>query len=127
MPIYEYRCDNCGHEFESIQKVSDAPLTTCPACAQDSLRKKVSAAGFRLKGGGWYETDFKSGNKKNVIGGAAGGDGAAGSGENAGKSGESAGSKTNGGGTSGGGESRDAGKTAGADSKSGGATKASSE
>jgi putative FmdB family regulatory protein len=74
MPIYEYRCDNCGHEFESIQKVSDAPLKTCPACAQESLRKKVSAAGFRLKGAGWYETDFKSGNKRNVSGTADGGD-----------------------------------------------------
>ena len=68
MPIYEYRCDNCAHEFETIQKVSDEPLKTCPACSQDALRKKVSAAGFRLKGGGWYETDFKNGKKKNVAG-----------------------------------------------------------
>lgn len=67
MPIYEYRCQSCGHEFETIQKVSDAPLTTCPACSQESLRKKVTAAGFRLKGGGWYETDFKAGKKKNVA------------------------------------------------------------
>lgn len=75
MPIYEYRCDNCGHEFETIQKVSEDPLKTCPACAEDALRKKISAAGFRLKGGGWYETDFKKGSKKNVAGGetAAGG------------------------------------------------------
>ncbi len=72
MPIYEYRCDNCNHEFETIQKVSDAPLTKCPACAEDALRKKVSAAGFRLKGGGWYETDFKAGKKKNVAGDEAG-------------------------------------------------------
>lgn len=68
MPIYEYRCDNCAHEFETIQKVSEDPLKTCPACAQDALRKKISAAGFRLKGGGWYETDFKSGGKRNVAG-----------------------------------------------------------
>ena len=68
MPIYEYRCDNCAHEFETIQKVSDEPLKTCPACSEDALRKKVSAAGFRLKGGGWYETDFKTGSKKNLAG-----------------------------------------------------------
>jgi putative FmdB family regulatory protein len=68
MPIYEYVCDNCGHDLEAIQKVSEAPLLRCPSCDQDSLRKKISAAGFRLKGGGWYETDFKSGKKKNVSG-----------------------------------------------------------
>lgn len=69
MPIYEYRCDNCSHEFETIQKLSEQPLKTCPACAQETLRKKVSAAGFRLKGAGWYETDFKGGsNKRNVAG-----------------------------------------------------------
>lgn len=68
MPIYEYVCDACGHELEALQKISDAPLTTCPECAEASLRKKVSAAAFRLKGGGWYETDFKSGNKKNLAG-----------------------------------------------------------
>lgn len=66
MPIYEYRCDKCRHEFETIQKISDAPLEKCPECSENALRKKVSAAGFRLKGGGWYETDFKSGGKKNV-------------------------------------------------------------
>jgi putative FmdB family regulatory protein len=68
MPIYEYRCDSCGHEFETIQKVSEAPLQACPECETNALVKKVSAAGFRLKGGGWYETDFKSGNKRNVSG-----------------------------------------------------------
>ncbi len=66
MPIYEYRCDSCSHEFETIQKVSEDPLQICPECEQNGLVKKVSAAGFRLKGGGWYETDFKSGNKRNV-------------------------------------------------------------
>ncbi len=59
MPIYEYECDNCGHKKEAIQKVSDAPLTHCPECDQETLRKLVSAAGFRLSGTGWYETDFK--------------------------------------------------------------------
>lgn len=74
MPIYEYRCDKCGHEFETIQKISETPLETCPECAENGLRKKVSAAGFRLKGGGWYETDFKKGTKKNVSGGETAGD-----------------------------------------------------
>jgi len=67
MPIYEYRCAECGHELEKLQKISDAPLTECPACGKAALQKLVSAAGFRLKGGGWYETDFKSGKKKNIA------------------------------------------------------------
>jgi putative FmdB family regulatory protein len=67
MPIYEYRCSECGHELEKIQKISDLPLKDCPACGKPALRKLISAAGFRLKGGGWYETDFKSGSKKNVA------------------------------------------------------------
>ncbi len=77
MPIYEYRCRSCGHEFESMQKVSDDPLRDCPACGQPELSKLVSAAGFRLKGGGWYETDFKSGGekKRNLAGGAESGGG----------------------------------------------------
>ena len=61
MPIYEYRCDACGHSLEALQKMSDAPLTECPACQQPALSKLISAAGFRLSGSGWYETDFKSG------------------------------------------------------------------
>ena len=64
MPFYEYRCGSCGHEFEAMQKMSDAPLTDCPECTGAELVKLVSAAGFRLKGGGWYETDFKGGSKK---------------------------------------------------------------
>lgn len=66
MPIYEYACTDCGHQLEALQKMSDAPLTDCPACGAASLRKKISAAAFRLSGGGWYETDFKSGNKRNL-------------------------------------------------------------
>ena len=69
MPIYEYRCESCGHHLEALQKISDAPLTDCPSCNKPELRKQISAAGFRLKGGGWYETDFKSGGKKNLAGG----------------------------------------------------------
>ncbi len=68
MPIYEYRCEACQHELERIQKMSDAPLVDCPECGEPRLRKKVSAAAFRLKGGGWYETDFKTGDKKNLAG-----------------------------------------------------------
>lgn len=66
VPIYEYRCEHCGHELEKLQKVSDAPLTDCPACGQPALKKLISAVGFRLKGTGWYETDFKKGDKKNL-------------------------------------------------------------
>lgn len=68
MPIYEYKCTACEHEFEAIQKFSDEPLLVCPGCNEEALKKKISAAAFRLKGGGWYETDFKSGNKKNLAG-----------------------------------------------------------
>ncbi len=67
MPIYEYHCEACGHYLETLQKISDPPLTDCHKCGKPALKKLVSAAGFRLKGGGWYETDFKTGNKKNVA------------------------------------------------------------
>lgn len=70
MPIYEYQCQSCGRELEVIQKLSDAPLQDCPECGKPTLTKKVTAAAFRLKGGGWYETDFKTGNKKNIAGGS---------------------------------------------------------
>ena len=70
MPIYEYQCQDCGKELEALQKISDAPLVDCPDCGASALKKKVSAAAFRLKGGGWYETDFKTGNKKNLAGGS---------------------------------------------------------
>ena len=70
MPIYEYQCQACGKQLEALQKLSDAPLQDCPDCGEPSLKKKVSAAAFRLKGGGWYETDFKTGNKKNLASGS---------------------------------------------------------
>lgn len=60
MPIYEYRCTACGHKLEALQKFSDGPLVTCPSCGKETLSKLLSAAGFQLKGSGWYQTDFKS-------------------------------------------------------------------
>lgn len=67
MPIDAYQCSSCGHQMEALQKMSDAPLTDCPQCNTASLGKKITAAAFRLGGGGWYETDFKSDNKKNLA------------------------------------------------------------
>jgi len=67
MPIYEYVCKDCGHALEALQKISDAPLLVCPACEKETLKKKISAPGFRLSGSGWYETDFKSQNQKNLT------------------------------------------------------------
>ena len=68
MPIYEYQCQDCDERVEVLQKISDAPKVDCPACGKPSLKKKVSAVAFRLKGSGWYETDFKTGDKKNLAG-----------------------------------------------------------
>ena len=62
MPIYAYRCGSCGHAKDVLQKLSDAPLSTCPACGAETFTKQVTAAGFQLKGSGWYVTDFKGGN-----------------------------------------------------------------
>ena len=67
MPIYEYQCAACGHQFETLQKISDKPFSKCPDCGKDALTKLISASAFRLKGSGWYETDFKTGKKKNVA------------------------------------------------------------
>ena len=67
MPIYEYRCAVCGHQLEALQKMSDEPLSDCPACHAPELKKQISAVGFRLSGSGWYETDFKKGKMKNVT------------------------------------------------------------
>ena len=62
MPIYAYRCESCGFEKDALQKMSDAPLTHCPQCGKDTFVKQVTAAGFQLKGSGWYVTDFRGGN-----------------------------------------------------------------
>ena len=67
MPIYEYECQECGYRHEALQKISEEPLKDCPSCKASALKKLVSAAGFRLSGSGWYETDFKSNNKKNLA------------------------------------------------------------
>lgn len=84
MPIYEYRCEECGFQEEYLQKVSEPPKTVCPSCGKASFRKLLSAAGFQLKGSGWYATDFKGGKPAADAkagakeGGAAAGDGAQG-------------------------------------------------
>ncbi|ABM34189.1 zinc ribbon domain-containing protein [Paracidovorax citrulli] len=62
MPIYAYKCGSCGHAKDVLQKISDAPLTVCPACGAETFSKQVTAAGFQLKGSGWYVTDFRGGN-----------------------------------------------------------------
>ncbi|KDO01655.2 FmdB family zinc ribbon protein [Pseudomonas donghuensis] len=69
MPMYDYQCASCNRQMEALQKLSAAPLTDCPACEQPALKKLISAPGFRLGGTGWYETDFKTGAKKNLAGG----------------------------------------------------------
>ncbi len=105
MPIYEYRCSSCGHEKEYLQKLSDAPITICEACGKAAMTKLMSAAGFQLKGSGWYATDFKHGSKPAAKPGAAAESKSEGSGESKSEaSGESksdatAGSKSESGGT----------------------------
>ncbi len=116
MPIYEYRCQSCGHQLEKLQRMSDAPLTDCPECGKSALKRLVSAAGFRLKGGGWYETDFKSSNQRNLVD----------SGADSGK--ESSGAKSSGADTAkpSGTESKTDSKPAGKPEKSGSAASSSS-
>jgi putative FmdB family regulatory protein len=67
VPIYEYRCESCEHKLEKLQRMSDGDLVDCPECDQPALKRLVSAAAFRLKGSGWYETDFKKDNKRNLA------------------------------------------------------------
>ena len=71
MPIYEYACGSCEHRFETIQRASEEALVDCPSCGEGALKKLLSAPNFRLKGSGWYETDFKTGDKRNVVGDSA--------------------------------------------------------
>lgn len=67
MPIYEYACKSCNHTLDALQKMSDDPLVDCPECGKASLRRLISAPRFRLKGQGWYETDFKKDNQRNLA------------------------------------------------------------
>ena len=67
MPIYEYKCSECEHVMDALQGVNDSPLEVCPECSEKSLKKLISAPNFRLSGEGWYETDFKTGSKKNIA------------------------------------------------------------
>jgi putative FmdB family regulatory protein len=136
MPIYEYRCESCGHQLDALQKMADAHLTDCPACEQPTLRRMVSAPSFRLKGSGWYETDFKKDQdkKRNLADGgggaaSAGDAGAAGAGAGADKAVKAdAGSSDSAKSASSGGESKSAdARSGGKDSGKGGAGKGSSE
>ncbi|MET0517507.1 MAG: FmdB family zinc ribbon protein [Burkholderiaceae bacterium] len=77
MPIYAYRCGSCGHAKDVLQKLSDAPLTQCPACGAETFSKQVTAAGFQLKGSGWYATDFKGGGASTTTAAPASGSAAA--------------------------------------------------
>ena len=67
MPIYEYGCKSCGHALDALQKISDDPLVDCPECGEPALKRLISAPRFRLKGEGWYETDFKTENQRNLA------------------------------------------------------------
>ncbi len=69
MPIYGYQCQECGHTLDALQKIADDPLVDCPACGQPGLKRQLSAPRFRLKGQGWYETDFKKDNQRNLADG----------------------------------------------------------
>ena len=77
MPIYAYKCESCGHSKDVLQKMSDAPLTDCPACGAASFKKQLTAAGFQLKGSGWYVTDFRGGTQPGAPAGQGGEPGAA--------------------------------------------------
>jgi putative FmdB family regulatory protein len=71
MPIYAYKCESCGHQQDVLQKLSDPLLSTCPACGQETFAKQITAAGFQLKGSGWYQTDFRNNGSAAVKGDAA--------------------------------------------------------
>ncbi|TAL20179.1 MAG: zinc ribbon domain-containing protein [Aquabacterium sp.] len=110
MPIYAYRCEACGHAKDVLQKMSDVPLSICPSCGADAFRKQVTAAGFQLKGSGWYVTDFRGGSSAGAAaaapaaGGSDGGTGGSGSDGGSGGAGTpSGGSGSDSGGSSGGG------------------------
>ncbi len=93
MPIYEYECQACGHVLDALQKISDEPLRHCPTCGKAALKKLVSAPRFRLKGSGWYETDFKDKNRRNIASDDSGG-GKSGAADKSGDKGKAAGKST---------------------------------
>lgn len=115
MPIYAYRCNACGHAKDVLQKISDPVLSTCPACGAEAFAKQVTAAGFQLKGSGWYVTDFRGGSSsggKAAESGAAGSPAPAGDSSGGGtSSGGDTGASSSGGGTSSGGSSDSGGGT----------------
>lgn len=90
MPIYEYRCSSCGHQNDFLQKLSEPPLTDCPECGKSTFSKQVTAAGFQLKGTGWYATDFKNKGGQSSAGDKGGGSGDKGGSSDAGSSESSA-------------------------------------
>lgn len=97
MPIYAYKCDSCGHAKDVLQKMSDDPLTQCPSCGTPTFNKQLTAAGFQLKGSGWYATDFKGGAASTsapAVAGAAGASGASSTSTDAGTSSPSADTST---------------------------------
>ena len=96
MPIYEYRCTDCGHRLEALQRLADKPLLVCPACGKESLIKLISAVGFQLKGSGWYATDFKHSGSKPPDKSAAKGDAARDAGKDGAKSQDSSATATSG-------------------------------
>ena len=121
MPFYEYECSACGHTLEVLQKISDAPLTECPNCQQETLTKLISRAGFKLTGTGWYETDFKNSGKKAAGSGASAG-GKGGTSASSGQSDGQSGSQSSGSGDAGAGQA--AGTSAASASESGGSKEA---
>jgi len=104
MPIYEFRCEKCGHEFERLQKISDPDPDRCPECGESTVSRLISAAAFRLKGGGWYETDFKKSNRRNVVESGKSGASKPGNDSGSGKSTGKSEGKKSGGSKAGGGE-----------------------
>lgn len=117
MPIYEYTCESCGHELEALQGLNDELLSDCPECGQSALRKRISRVAFRLKGSGWYETDFKDKDKRNVAGDSSG-ESNKGDGNESGSSGESSGSGDSASGSGSSGSESNSGGQSGSESKS---------
>jgi putative FmdB family regulatory protein len=125
VPIYEYQCEECGNKLEKLMKLSDPAPVTCPACEKPGLKKQVSAAAFRLKGSGWYETDFKTGSKKNILHGAGGSSDSGGGDSGSSSTGSSTGSSASSSTSSGGDKASTAGKSSESSSSKPAAPKAS--